>query len=57
MTVDSIFNGLKMAKEKAADHRARVEHSQINLFRSWDKSFDAVLPKTMEMWNECLRSI
>ena len=57
MTVDSIFNGLKMAKEKAADHRARVEHAQISLFRSWDKSFDGVLPKTMEMWNECLKSI
>ena len=57
MTVDSIFRGLKVAKEKAANHQARVEHSQIKLPRSWDESFDSVLPRAMEMWSECLRSI
>ena len=57
MTVDSILGGLKRAKEKAGNHQARVEHSQINLSRSWEKSFDGVLPRTIEMWNECLKSI
>jgi len=57
MTVDSIFNGLKVAKEKAVHHQARVEHSQIKLSRSWDESFESVLPRVMEMWSECLRSI
>ena len=56
MTVDSILNGLKMAKEKAANHQARVEHSQIKLPRSWDESFESVLPRAMEMWSECLKS-
>jgi len=57
MTVDSILEGLKRAQEKVGNHRARREHAQISLSRSWEKSFDGVVPRTMDMWNECLRSI
>ena len=57
MTVDAIVEGLKRAKEKAENHQARVEHSQINLSRSWNKSFDSVLPRAMEMWTKCREAI
>src|SRR5215472_4939400 len=57
MTVDSILEGLKRAKEKTGNHQARVEHSQINLSRSWNKSFDSVLPRAMEMWTKCREAI
>jgi hypothetical protein len=56
MTVESIVRGLEIAKEKVTDHRARVEQSQIRLSRSWEKSLEDVLPRSMEMWNECLKS-
>jgi hypothetical protein len=57
MTIKSILEGLKTATQKVLNQEARIKHSQIKLSRSWDKSFEDVLPQSMEMWNECLKSV
>ena len=57
MTTESIVKGLEKANERISDHQARIDHSQIKLSRSWEKSFEEVLPQAMEMWTECLKSV
>jgi O-antigen biosynthesis protein len=56
MTIESIVEGLKTAKERVLNQEARLKHSQVKLSRSWDNSFKDILPQSMDMWNECLKS-
>jgi O-antigen biosynthesis protein len=52
-SLSAIVDGLREAVRRASDLKSREEASRIHLPQTWDESFDRILPRSLEMFEEC----
>jgi hypothetical protein len=55
-TLEDVVAGLQTAVEMSRDRAARCEHARLSVAPSWDEVFDPLIPKLIEMWNDCRHS-
>jgi len=52
-SLSAIVDGLREAVRRASDLKSREEASRIHLPQTWDECFDRILPRSLEMFEEC----
>jgi O-antigen biosynthesis protein len=55
-TLEAVVEGLVLASNRASDYGSRVANSTIQEPLSWDESFAHVVPRVIQMYNDCLNN-